>query len=163
MNYQLIAFWSQIASFVLFALIFVWAWRKWFVPSIETAQKASNERIALAERHRDEMKAALEVLRQQIEGARHDAQALRERAAGLAQHEAEATIADAKAAAERAVRNAEGELARARAAAQVRFRDRLAGRALEIAKRQAAQRVDAGMNAKLVDDFVATLDRGARN
>ncbi len=161
--YEALAFWSQIVSFFLFAGIFVWAWMKFFVPAIGAAQKASNERIAAAERHRDEMQAALAVLRQQIEGAKRDADALRDRAAELAKHETQKTLAEAASAGERAVRNAEGELARARAAAQTRFRDRLAERALELAKQQAQSRVDASTNAKLVGDFVASLDRGARN
>jgi membrane protein implicated in regulation of membrane protease activity len=63
MNYDAIAFWSQIAGFVLFALALVWAWNKFLTPALATSAKASNERVALAERHREEMHAAVESLR----------------------------------------------------------------------------------------------------
>ncbi len=158
MNYDQVAFWSQIAGFVLFAVVLVWAFGKWITPAIAAAQKASNERIALAERHRDEMRAALESLRHEIEGAKRDADAMIERVKERARHEYDAVVSEAKDAGERTVRNADGELGRARAAAQTRLRIDLAAKALDIAKRSAAHRVDDATNARLVQEFLGALN-----
>jgi len=157
MNYDAIAFWSQIAGFVLFAVSLVWAAAKWITPAISSAQRASNERIALAERHRDEMLGALESLRSEIDGAKRDAQTILERAKERAQHERSAIVAEAREAGERMVHNAQGELERARNAARERMREDLAAKALEIARESAAQRVDASANARLMKEFLESL------
>ncbi len=157
MNYDAIAFWSQIAGFVLFVAFIIWAVANWVTPAIASAQKSSNERIAQAERHRDEMKAALEALRHEIDGAKRDARTILERAKERAQHERDAIVAEARAAGDRLVRNAQGELERARNAARERMREDLAAKALDIARQSAAQRIDANVNAQLMKEFLASL------
>ncbi|HET9031206.1 MAG TPA: hypothetical protein VFN49_13620 [Candidatus Aquilonibacter sp.] len=163
MDYEQIAKWSDIISAILFLAVMVWLWMKYIAPAVLSAQENQNRQLAEAERHRDEAKAAIDLLRQEIEGAKRDAQLIAERAASQAQHEAEAMIADAKAAGDRALRNAHGELDRARAAGREQFREELAAKALELARREAEARVDANTNARLVDRFVASLEHGARN
>jgi F-type H+-transporting ATPase subunit b len=160
MNYDAIAFWSQIAGFVLFALALVWAWNKFLTPALATSAKASNERVALAERHREEMHAAVESLRRAIDGARLDAQAMVARVKERAQHERDAILAEAKDAGDRSVRNAEGELARARMAAREQLREALATKALEIARTSANMRIDTTTNAHLVQEFIEQVSRG---
>ncbi len=157
MNYDAIAFWSQIAGFVLFVVFLIWAAGKWIAPAITAAQKASNERIAQAERHRDEMTAALESLRHEIDGAKRDAQTIIERAKERAQHERDAIVAEAREAGARMVQNAEGELARARNAARERMREDLADKALAIARQSAMQRIDANVNSLLMKEFLGSL------
>jgi len=159
-NYDAIAFWSQIAGFVLFIVLLVWVWNKWLTPSISGAAKASNERIAAAERHRDEMRAAVETLRLAMDGAKLDASAMIERVRERAQHEREAIVAEAREAGERTLRNAEGELARARLAARERLREALASKALDIARASATERVDAAANARLVSEFLEQVRGG---
>jgi F-type H+-transporting ATPase subunit b len=163
LNYEEIAKWSDILSAILFLAVLVWLWMKYIAPAVMNAQANQNRQLAEAERHRDEAKAALELLRQEIEGAKHDAQLIEQRAADQAKHEAEVTVNEAKEAGERALRSAQGELARARAAAREQLREELASKALELARREAETRVDGGVNAKLVDRFVASLEHGARN
>lgn len=160
MNYDLIAFWSQIAGFVLFAVALVWAWNKFLTPALAASSKASNERIVLAERHRDEMRAALQSLRNAIDGAKLDAQAMIARVKERAQHEGEAILAEARDAGERLVRNADGELARSRVAAREALRETLAAKALEIARTSATMRIDATSNARLVQEFIERVSRG---
>jgi F0F1-type ATP synthase membrane subunit b/b' len=160
MNYDSIAFWSQIAGFVLFALALVWAWNQWITPALAASAKASNDRIALGERHRDEMYAAVESLRRAIDGAKFDTHAMIARVKERAQHERDAILADAKDAGERLVRNAEGELARARMAARDQLRETLADKALEIARTSAQMRIDSTTNARLVKEFVERVSRG---
>jgi len=160
MNYDAIAFWSQIAGSVLFIFALGWAFGKWLVPAVTTAQKASNERIAAAERHRDEMRAALDALRHAIEGAKRDGATMIERVKERAQQEHDAIVAEAQAAGERALRNAEGELARARAEARAKLREELAAKALDIARAGADARIDAATNARLVEEFLERVSRG---
>jgi F0F1-type ATP synthase membrane subunit b/b' len=160
MNYDAVAFWSQIAGFILFVVALVWAWSKWLMPAVAAAQETGNERIALAERHRDEMRAALESLRHEIDGARRDGEAMVARVKERARHEHGAIVAEAKDAGERSVRNAEGELARARAVARERLREQFAAKALQVAQQRAAERVDAATNARLVQEFLGSIDEG---
>lgn len=163
MNYEEIAKWSDILSALLFIAVMVWVWFKYIQPAVLAAQAKNNAQIAEAERHRDEAKAALDTLEREVQTAEHDAGLIRERAREQARREAETMVADAKASGERALRNAQGELERARAAARVQLREELASKALDLARSKAQQRVDAALNARLVQDFVASLERGSAN
>jgi F0F1-type ATP synthase membrane subunit b/b' len=160
--YIQIAIWSQVASAVLFVAALAYIWTRYLQPMVLTAQERSNEQIAQAERHRDEAKAALELLKGEIESAKHDAELIRERARTHAEREREATIAEVKEAGERTVRNAEGELARAREAARVRLRGELVGNALAHARDAAARRVDGAKNERLVEGFLTALESAPR-
>lgn len=162
-NYEEIAKWSDIVSALLFLAVLAYLWFKYIQPAVLAAQAKSNEQIKMTERHRDEAKAAIEALGRELEGAQRDAGLIRERATGQAQREAEATIADAKAAGERLLDNAQGELERARAAARQQLRDELAEQALDLARSQAQLRVDNALNLKLVQWFIASLDQGSMN
>jgi F0F1-type ATP synthase membrane subunit b/b' len=159
MNYTAIAEYSQIASAALFFVTMVWIWIKFIQPAVLTAQSNANAQIALAERHRDEARAVLDSLQGEIEAARRDAGAIRDRCVTQARAEHDAVLKEAREAGERALRNAQGELERARGAAQERFRDELLDQALQLARVQAAQRVDDPMNARLVSSFLASLSR----
>lgn len=161
MNYEQIAVWSQVLSAVLFMAVLVWMWFKFIQPAVLAAQETHNKQIAEAERHRDEAKASLDALRQEIEGAKHDATLIASRATDQAVREREATIAEAREAGERQLRGAQGELDRARAAAREAFRTELLDRALQAARQEATARVDSGVNAKLVDGFVSSLSNGS--
>jgi F0F1-type ATP synthase membrane subunit b/b' len=122
------------------------------------AQERSNQQIADAERHRDEAKAALQTLREDIEGARHDAKLIEQRVSERADHEREALLQETTEAGERALAEAGRELERARAAARQRLRDELLESALRLARQEAAQRVDAALDARLVDRFAGSLE-----
>lgn len=159
-NYQAIAIYSQVASSVLFLLAMIWIWMKFIQPAVLAAQQAKNAQIAEAERHRDEAKAALDALQGEIDNARRDALAIEQRAQAQAQAEREAVLREAREAGERAVRNAQGELARSRAAAREQLRDEMLEAALNEARVQAAQRVDAVVNQRLVGTFLNKLEHG---
>jgi len=159
MNYQAIAEWSQIASSLLFLGVLVWLWIRYIQPAVLAAQAAQNARIAEAERHRDEAKAALEGLQREIESAQRDALAMQERVTALTSGEREALLREARDAGERALRDAQAELARARAAAGGRLGDQLSEKALTAARSITLRRVDAGPNRKLGDTFVVCRGR----
>lgn len=163
MNYEAIAVWSQVAGSVLFIVVLVWLFNKFMIPAVVAAAKAKNEEIALAERRRDDMKAHVELLRGSLGAAQKDAQAIKARAIDQAQHERERALEESRLAGERQVRSADGELERARAAARESFRNELLEKALGAARSQAASRVDAGTNSRLVDQFLHSLERGGLN
>lgn len=160
--YLQIAIWSQVASSVVFILVLIWMWFKFLMPVFLSAQERSNKQIAEAERHRDEVKAALDALQHEIETARHDADLITQRVAERIEHERLASLAEANEAGDRALRNAGNELERARAAANARLRDQVLERALQLARTTASQRIDGSLNARLVDRFIADLSNGAR-
>lgn len=162
-SYEQIAKWSDIVSALLFLAVLVYLWFKYIQPVVLAAQEKSNDLIELAERHRDEAKAAIDALNRELEGAQRDAGLIRERAQGQAQREAETTIAEANAAGERALNNADGELERARASARRALRDEFAAQALDLARSQAQQRVDGALNVRLVQAFMTSLEHGSAN
>ena len=158
--YVQVAIWSQVVSAVLFLGVLVWMWFKFLQPAIMAAQERYNKQIAEAERHRDEAKATLDLLQNEIGGAAHDAELIAARAASQASGEYDATVAEAREAGERALRNAQAEFARALAAARERLRVELLDKALDRARGEAARRVDASENARLVERFAVSLERG---
>jgi F0F1-type ATP synthase membrane subunit b/b' len=154
------AAWSQVIASLLFVAVLLWLWFRYIQPAILASQANSNRQIAEAERHRDEAKAALELLKTATHGASHDAELIKERAVAQAARESEAAIAEARGAGERALRNAQGEFSRALTSARAQLRDELAGKALDRARSEAMRRVDAGLDARLVDGFIGSLERG---
>lgn len=157
-----IAVWSQIASSVLFIGALVFVWSRWLMPVFLAAQDRSNRQIAEAERHRDEVKGALEALGEEIRSARHDAQLIEQRAGQHAEHERELSRKDATEAGERALADANRELERARAAARHQLRDDMLGSALRLARESAMQRVGPDLDARFVDHFTDSLEPAAR-
>jgi F-type H+-transporting ATPase subunit b len=157
--YVRIALWSQVVAAVLFIAFLVWIWVKYLQPAVLAAQERQNKQIAEAERHRDEAKATLDLLRNQITGAAHDADAIKARAQAQAKREFDAAVAGAKDAGERSLTNARGELDRARASAREQLRREILDRALAQARQDAGRRVDAPTNARLVNNFLGSLER----
>jgi F0F1-type ATP synthase membrane subunit b/b' len=156
--YIKIAIWSQVVSSVVFLGVLVYIWSRWILPVVMAAQARSNQQIAEAERHRDEANAALQTLREEIEGARHDAKLIEQRVSERTDHEREALLQETTEAGERALAEAGRELERARAAARQRLRDDLLENALRLARQDAARRVDAALDARLVDRFAGSLE-----
>ena len=157
--YVQVAIWSQVASAVLFVAVMVYIWLRWLQPMVLVAQERSNEQIAEAEHRRDIARESLQALRDEIEGARSDAELIRARAQTQAEAERRALIDEAREEGERVLRNAQGELARSREAARVRLRDEMLARALYDARAEAKRRIDKARNEKIVDRFLVTLER----
>lgn len=157
--YVQIAIWSQVVSAIFFIAAMVYIWTRYLQPMVLAAQEHSNAQVREAERHRDEAKAALDALVGEIEGARHDARLIRERADRHAERERETTLASVKEEGERALRNAQGELQRAREAARVRLRTEIVHRALVAARDEGQRRIDAAANARIIEHFLASLER----
>jgi F0F1-type ATP synthase membrane subunit b/b' len=161
--YLEISIWSQVVSSILFLGALVLVWNRWILPVVMAAQARSNAKIAESERHRDEARGALDALREEIDSARRDAELIEQRAELHAQRERETILKEATEAGERGLRDAGGELERARAAARLRLRDELLERALQIARRDAARRVDPALDLRLVERFLGSLEETARD
>jgi F-type H+-transporting ATPase subunit b len=160
--YLLIAVWSQIVSSIVFIALLIYMWIRWIMPVVLSAQERSNRQIAEAERHRDEVKGALEALRQQIATANHDAELIAERASTRGEHERELLVKEATEAGERVLADAGRELERARAAARLQLRHEILQRALGLAREDAARRVGPNLDARFVDRFTGDLEHAAR-
>ena len=117
-------------------------WSRWLMPVFLAAQERSNRQIAEAERHRDEVKGALEALREEIE-ARTARRATHRTARGprMPSTNGNSRCKDATEAGERALADADRELERARAAARHQLREEMLERALQLARELAMQRV----------------------
>jgi F0F1-type ATP synthase membrane subunit b/b' len=152
-----IAVWSQIGSSIVFIAALVYMWVRWFMPLVLAAQERSNRQIADAERHRDEVKGALEALHAEIETARHDARLIEERAGARGDHEREALLKETAETGERALAEAGRELERALAAARHRLRDEMLARALSLARNDAVELVSPTLDARLVERFTESL------
>jgi F0F1-type ATP synthase membrane subunit b/b' len=137
-------------------------WYRWLLPVFMAAQERSNHAIAQAEQHRDEVKGALEALREAIEAARRDAELIERRAAEHAEHERQLVLKEAADAGERALADANRELERARAAGRQRLRDELVERALGLARSEARKRVSPALDARFVERFTGSLERASR-
>jgi F0F1-type ATP synthase membrane subunit b/b' len=159
--YTRIAAWSQIASSIVFIAALIYMWFRWFMPVVLSAQERSNRAIAEAERHRDEVKGALEALRAEIETAAHDAELIKARAEGRAEHEREQLLKETADAGDRALADAGRELERARTSARHRLRDEMVDRALKLARETASQRVGPELDARFVDRFTGSLEGAA--
>lgn len=157
-----IAVWSQVLSSIVFIGVLVFMWFKWLLPLFMAAQARSNRQIAEAERHRDDVKAALEALRAEIETANQDASLIVERAKARAEHERRAMLDEAAAAGERSLENAGRELERARASARRRLRDELFEKALSLARGDATQRVGRALDTRLISEVADSLEQSVR-
>lgn len=160
--YIKLALWSQIVSSIVFIAVLVFMWIRWIVPVVMAAQERSNRQIADAERHRDEVKGALEALHAEIETARHDAQLIGERAASRAEHERELLVKETAEAGERTLADANRELERALAAARLRLRDEILARALDLAHHEAKARVGPELDARFIESFAGSLEHAGR-
>ncbi|MGH7737138.1 MAG: hypothetical protein ACREMP_04640 [Candidatus Tyrphobacter sp.] len=160
--YLQVAIWSQVASAILFVVALAYIWVHYLMPMVLAAQRRSNEQIAEAERHRDEAKAAIDLLQEDIESARHDAQRIAGRAERHAAREREAAIAQTRSAGARTIRNAHGEIERAREAGRVRLRSEIVAKALAAVRDAAQRRVDEAANKRLVHEFLSRVERTPR-
>jgi F0F1-type ATP synthase membrane subunit b/b' len=155
--YEQLAQWSEIVGGFAFVVVAALLFVKYALPAVRSAQTASNAALEMTEARLDALTADVVRARAELEAADRDAQAIKNRGLSDATRERERLIAEAKADGERAVVNAQNELGRARLAAQAQLRAEFIGRALELARSQAASRIDAGVNARLVGSTVGTL------
>ena len=163
MEYEQIAIWSRIICTVAFFAALFWVFRKFLLPALASAQAARNETIAGAERRRAEARQKAEDARRDVAEADVDAVGIIGRAEEQSRHERTRLLADADETGKRLVRNAEGELDRALFAARQQMRTEFIDKALARAEQEATRKVDANLNARLVEDFVKRLEHGGRN
>ena len=123
-----------------------------------TASK--NAEIGESEERRERMRRDLAAAQAEVGNAESDAKEIRARIEVVTNRERTHSLESAKLEAERIVRNAEGELNRARMSARDRLRIEFIEKALLKARAEAAARVDASTNARLVNATVDDLAKG---
>lgn len=159
MSLDTLAIISQMAGAVIFVLVAFWMFNKWIQPAIVAYQAAKNAELADAETRREQMKASCAAARAEIEQAEADATEIRARVASAVGRERSHALDAAQAEAHRVVRNAEGELERARLAARDRLRIEFIDKALARARDEAARRIDAAAEERLVEATVGDVLR----
>lgn len=157
---ELLAMWSQIAGAALFVVLAVVIYNKYMAPGVASYTASKNREIQDEEARRERLRADLRAAQAELDRGEADAREIRARLQVIVNREREASLAAAKAEAQRIVRNAEGELERARLAARDRLRVEFIEKALAKARNDARTSVDAPTNARLVEATVAGLTRG---
>jgi F0F1-type ATP synthase membrane subunit b/b' len=157
MNLDMLAIISQISGALIFVVCAVWMFNRWAQPAIVRYQAGKNAELADAESRREQIKAACNSARTEIERAEEDALEIRSRVQAVARRERAHALKQAQAEAERIVRNAGGELERARLIARDHLRIEFIEKALVKARTVAAGRVDAAIDGRLVEATVADV------
>lgn len=160
MSLELLAQISQIAGAVIFLVLAVVLWNKFLAPAVKSYTASKNAEIRESEERRERMRRDLAAAQAEVSTAEADAGEIRARIDVVANRERTQSLENAKAEAERIVRNAEGELNRARMSARDRLRIEFIEKALLKARAEAASRVDASTNARLVNATVDDLAKG---
>lgn len=163
MAYEQIAVLSRIICSVVFFAVLYWIFTKYLLPALAATQAARNEMIAGAERRREAARKKADDSKGDLAQADADAIGIIGRAEEQSRHERTRLLTEAEEAGRRLVRNAEGELERALYAARQQMRTEFIDKALERAAVEATRKVDANLNARLVEDFVKRLEHGGRN
>ena len=160
--YQNLALWSQVGGSLAFFIIVVWLWRRFLGPAILSGTVRKNAELAESEKRRDEAKDSVEDAQRALIAADDDVRAIRSRAGARRRRRTRAAGRPkrrTRASASCATRA--GELARLRRSARETLRDELVARALEIA-REAATKVDATTDRRLLDESLGVLEGGNR-
>jgi F-type H+-transporting ATPase subunit b len=160
--YENLAQWSEILGGIAFVVVAFVLFRKLMLPMVQAAAVARNADLVNAERRREALRAEVAEARAELEAAMREGQSIRERGKADAQRERDRILADAVHEGTRIVQNADGELERARIAARDQLRIELIEAALNRARALARERIDEGVNARLVSKTVDELTGGAR-
>ena len=159
MNYDAIALWSQIVAAVVFAALIVIGFIRFLTPTIEHMTAAKNEEIRENEKRRDEAVRKVTEANAEIDQAAADAVRIKENIERDARREAAIIVATAHSEAQRLTRNAHAEYERSRATARDRLRIEMIEKALAVARKTVAARVDEKAEATLVGRFIDQLER----
>ncbi len=165
--YEKLAVWSQIFGSVAFMAVLVYLFERYLKPAVIAAQNQKNAELAEAERRRDAAKEEVQRAKREFETTDEEVKAIRERAVIDAHRDRMRILGDAKTEGERLLRVADGELDRSRAAARDAFRGELLDRAMNIARRSAAARIDVVTDRELVSGVLravgGTTENGREN
>jgi len=157
--YEGVAIWSQVVASVLFIIVMVVLWVRLIAPAVVASQARKNAELADAEARRDAAREQIDAAQREVTVAEEQARSIAARAQADAARITAKITSDAAAEGDRVVKNAEGELERSRAAARDSLRADLLEKAIAIARGSAAN-LDSATDKQLVDEAVATADKG---
>jgi F0F1-type ATP synthase membrane subunit b/b' len=156
--YEHLACWSQVFGSVAFLAVLVYVFRRFLIPAVIASQERKNAELVEAERRRDAAREDVVVAMRELGDVDEEVKALRVRAAVDARRERERILADATTEGKHWVSSAEKELERGRLAAREAFRVALLDKALRIARRSAAEHIDAQTDRELVSGLMDAVD-----
>jgi F0F1-type ATP synthase membrane subunit b/b' len=157
--YEGVATWSQVVASILFIIVMVVLWVRLIAPAVVASQARKNAELADAEARRDAAREQIDAAQREVTVAEEQTRSIAARAQADAARITEKITNDAAHEGDRVVKNAEGELERSRAAARDSLRADLLEKAIAIARGSAAN-LDAATDKQLVDEAVATADKG---
>ncbi len=159
--YEGLATWSQVVAAIAFIAVLVWIWRRFLGPGIAKSEARKNAERLDSMRRRDLAKSEIDTARAELERAESDATTIVARAETEAVRQRDRILRDAGAESERVEVNANGELERGLAAAREQLRADILAKAVRIA-RDAASKVDAETDRRLVSDAIEAAEDGGR-
>ncbi len=149
-----------IAGLLAFAIIFIFVW-KWVLPTVdkrlEARQQAITGQLTAAETAKLEAESLLVDYKQQVAGARDEANRIVEDARRNAETLRVETVSRANTEAAEIVRKARDEAAGEKDRAAVGIRAEVAALSLAVAEKAVVGAVDAKAHQKLVDQYIAEL------
>jgi F-type H+-transporting ATPase subunit b len=158
--YEGVATWSQVVASVLFIVVMVVLWVRLIAPAVVASQARKNAELAESEARRDAAREEIDAAQREVKAAEEQARSIVSRAQADAARITEKIVNDATAEGARLVANASGELDRSRSVANDELRATLLEKAIAIARGSAAG-LDTATDKRLVDETVATADKGA--
>ncbi|MEX0826959.1 MAG: F0F1 ATP synthase subunit B [Acidimicrobiia bacterium] len=150
-----------IAGLIAFGIIFVFVW-KWVLPMVdkrlEARQAAIIGQLTAAENTKHEAESLLADYKQQLAMARDEANKIVEEARKSADALRTDMVGKAETEAQLIVRKARESAASERERAAASIRDEVASLSLDLARRVVSDSVDASVQKKLVDRYIAELE-----
>lgn len=143
--------------FIPFLIILAWKLLPVIVKATADREAAINRQLAEAERMHSEAKAALDEQQKLLAGARGEAQALMAEARGAAERERAAAVEKTKVEQSEMLDRAKREIVAERERAVADLRREAVDLAIAAAGKVVGQRLDAGADRKLVEDYLAQI------
>lgn len=151
-------FWTWLVFIVLFFVLKRFAWPA-IVRVVEERERKIAQQLAEAERLNAEARQALEEHRKLLAGAKAEAQALLAEARTVAQREREQLIEKTRAEQQEMLERAKREIEAERERAAFQLRREAVDLSLAAAAKLIGQRLDSATDRKLVEEFLASLER----
>lgn len=149
---------AQIINFViLLAILAKFAWKP-IMQALEDRQNKIAGDLANAEKEREAAENLRQEYQQQLAEARAQAQSIIDKATKLAEQTKDQIIEEARAENARLLKAAEEQIAIERERALAQMRSEVVALSMAAATKIIEQNLDTNTNAKLVADFINTLD-----
>lgn len=155
-----VAQWSEIVGGFAFIIVAIALFRKYVLPAVRANEVSKNAELVHNEARREELRGLVAAARGKVEDAARDAASIVARAETDATRERQRILDEAQAEGVRLIQSARGELERSRTTARDQLRIEFIEKALNRARVLAGEKVDDGMQKRLVEKTVSDLTAG---